>query len=482
MKKLSDSKQRAIAESSFRFEPVSLDEISRLFNKLHNYIWRTERKTPSAAFQELIKIVFIKIKKDREIYDRLGSQPSPKVKDVVFSVHWIKAQTETDNPVNDPLFKNLVRDLEKEIRDRDKKRIFDVNENINLHPTTIEKIVEELQHIDFYAMDEDIHGRMFESFLAATARGKELGQYFTPRDIVYLMVQLADLQVTKEYADQVIDVCCGSGGFLINAMADMLHKTDSLVGVSSTKKQELRKKITDNSLFGIDAGSDPKLHRIARMNMYLHGDGGSNIYFADSLDKRIGQVGRADIELEDELDELRDMLLEDNRKFDVILSNPPFSMKYTRDDPEQREILEQYDIYASGHKRHSLLSSVMFLERYKDLAHKKTRILAIIDDSVLSGESYKDIREYIRKTFIIMGIVSLPGDAFRRASARVKTSVLILRLRQEGEEQTDVFMEQAVYLGLSDKTAKRIGIETEELESGKANDFSRIVTLFSLIL
>ncbi len=468
----------AVLESDFKFAPTSLEEISKLFTKLHNYIWRTERKTPSAAFQELMKIVFIKIKKDHELYDKLGSNSKPKVKDVVFCVNWIRSQTEVDNPINDPLFKNLIRGLEKEIRDRNKKRIFDVGENINLHPATIEKIVEELQHIDFFKMDEDIHGRMFESFLDATVRGKELGQYFTPRDIVKLMVSLANLHVTKTHVDTVLDACCGSGGFLISAMSEMLAKADNLVGLSSGEQDNLRRRITDKSLYGIDAGSDPKLHRIARMNMYLHGDGGSNIYFADSLDKRLGQVGRTDIELEDELTELRDLLIKDEEKFAVILSNPPFSMKYTYDDIEQREILKQYSIYAVDKKQKSLLSSIMFLERYKDFAREDTRIFAIIDDSVLSGDSYKDIRDYIRKTFIIVGIISLPGDAFRRANARVKTSVLALRLRKQGEIQKDVFMEQSAYLGLSEKTAKRIGITSNELEKGKATELLRIVKRF----
>lgn len=153
--------------------------------------------------------------------------------------------------------------------------------------------------------------------------------------------------------------------------------------------------------------------------MYLHGDGGANIYFADALDKRVGLVGKSNIELDGELKSLRETIVRDGRKFDVVLSNPPFSLRYSRDSREQQEILNQYAV--GGHDK-ALLSSVMFLERYKELVAPKGRILAVIDDSILSGESYLKVRDFLRSNFIIVGIVSLPGDAFRRADARVKTS------------------------------------------------------------
>ena len=319
---------------------------------------------------------------------------------------------------------------------------------------------------------------MFEIFLDATVRGKELGQYFTPRDIVKLMVKLANTEVNVNRVETVLDACCGSGGFLISAMSDMLEKADDLVGLSNTEKNGIKRKIIEDSIVGIDAGSEPQIYRIARMNMYLHGDGGSHIYLADSLDKRIGQVGRPNIEIEEDVLELRNMLLKKSNKFDVILSNPPFSMKYSRDNKEQKEILDQYTISKNNAGVSSLLSSVMFLERYKDLVSNNGRVLAIIDDSVLSGEKFVFVRKYLRDNFIIRAIISLPGDAFKRAHARVKTSILILRRKKDGEIQSDVFMQQCVYLGLTEEVAKRIGIGKGELENGKNNEIKKIITEF----
>jgi len=399
------------------------------------------------------------------------------VKDVIFSVAWIQEQTENESPINDPLFKTLIEELEAEIHEKDKRRIFDKLEEIKLSPSTILKVVRDLEHIDFYRMDEDIHGRMFESFLDATVRGPELGQFFTPRDVVKLMVQLADVQVSKDKIESVLDACCGSGGFLISAMSDMIVKAEKIAGLSSRELKQLQKRIRNDSLVGVDAGSDPPIYRIGRMNMYLHGDGGANIYFADALDKNVGMVGKRNIELDAEIKSLRKLLLKDLRKFDVILSNPPFSLRYSRDSREQQEVLNQY--YVGGLAREkSLLSSVMFLERYKELVAENGRILAVIDDSILSGESYASVRDYIRDSFIIVGVISLPGDAFRRSDARVKTSILILRLRKEDEEQGGVFMEKSVYLGLTTKTAKRVGIPRHELESQKPIEAAEIISKF----
>lgn len=465
-----------INNQPFAYKSVDLSELNVLFQKLHMLIWKSEQKSPSAAFTELMKIVFIKIHKDKDIHTKYGNTPTPKYSDVVFSQYWIQNQTETEDPINDLLFKKLVSDLEEQIQRGKKKRIFDTNELINLSPETIKKVVKQLEHIDFYAMEDDIHGRLFESFLDATIRGKDIGQFFTPRDIVNLMVNIADLNVSKSSNDNVLDACCGSGGFLIASMNDMLKKAEKIVGISNIEKEKIVRRIKEESIYGVDAGSDPAMYRIARMNMYLHGDGGSKIYHADSLNKHFGLVGSPTIEESIQLDELKN-LIDKGKKFDVILSNPPFSVSYTRKDATQSTILNTYTLGTdeSGKRRSSLLSSVMFLERYADLVSDSGRIFAIIDESILSGESYKSVRGYIRNNFIVIGIISLPGDAFKRSSARVKTSVLILRKKQSGEVQPDLFMEASSYLGLEPQNAKRIGIPTTKLQNLKMREFSRII-------
>ncbi|HEY8271749.1 MAG TPA: N-6 DNA methylase [Pseudobdellovibrionaceae bacterium] len=478
---VSETLKEELELSSFRFEKVSLEELSAKFQKLHQEIWQSEKKGPSAAFQELIKIFFVKIRKDRDIHLKLGKNPSPKYRDVVFSQNWIATQTETKNPINEILFRNLVSEFEKDILSGKKKRFFEKDDQINISSSTMKKVAKEIENIDLFGMEEDVHGRMFETFLDATIRGKDIGQFFTPRDVVDLMVEIGDPKASKNHVDTVLDACCGSGGFLIASLSKMLRQASGICGLSSKERIELEEKIKTQSVYGIDAGSDPAMYKIARMNMYLHGDGGSNIYYADSLDKGIGRVGNENLEVDKQIEELRTMVLDKGRKFDLILSNPPFSLQYTRENRDQSHVLNQYALSrdrVGGKIINKLISSVMFIERYKDLVSDSGKIIAVIDDSVLSGSSYEYIREYIRNNFIIEAIISLPGDAFRRAAARVKTSVIVLRKKSKDDSQDDIFMASSIYLGLEQKTAKRIGIKYAELDEKKIAEKEAIVSAY----
>ena len=98
--------------------------------------------------------------------------------------------------------------------------------------------------------------------------------------------------------------------------------------------------------------------------------------------------------------------------------------------------------------------------------------------SVLSGESYRHVREFIREDFIILACIFLPGDAFCRASARVKTSILILRSKKNKKAQGDVFMASAIYVGLEHIIAERIGIPITDLEKQKLKEIGIIVSIF----
>ena len=122
----------SIENEAFEFEPVGLEVLSEVFRRMHNTIWRAEKKSPSAAFQELIKIVFVKIEKDRQLHQKLGANPKPKYKDVIFSSHWLSNQSENDSPINDPLFRNLAKSLEKDILSGVKKRLFKEDEQLEV--------------------------------------------------------------------------------------------------------------------------------------------------------------------------------------------------------------------------------------------------------------------------------------------------------------------------------------------------------------
>jgi type I restriction enzyme M protein len=451
--------------NDFVFQKPDVGEIRALFEACHDVIWKREFESPVPAFWEFCKLMFIKLHADKLLHTDIeikpliqAGQPLPSDK-IIFSTEYLDRSTSPSNP--NPIaaiFETVRNDLESQILTGEKKRIFNTDERLGLEPLTIHRVVSLLQHHDLIQIDEDLNGRLFQTFLSATMRGKQLGQFFTPRTVVDFMCDLADLTISKKppYAPLVLDACCGTGGFLIEAMAKMARqlKSGPLATLSQREKDQIEKSIKDDRLFGIDAGKDPPVARIARINMYLHGDGGSRIFSADALDKQVRIAPSAAPEVKSELKQLRGLLTgADALRFDVALTNPPFSMKKEAKETDQKQILMEYESAYSSKKgisklRSSLKSNVMFLERYRDLLKAGGRLVTVIDESVLNTDSDADYRQRLFRHFYIRAIFSMPQDAFSEAGANVKTSVLVLdRKEKASDDQLVTFYGRSENIG-----------------------------------
>jgi len=181
----------------FKFEKPEITSLIKKFNDIHNLIRKKDSLGPTDAFYELSKVMFIKLREDAKIHKIIQSR-MPIKEDFVFSTDWIDSQTQFEtNPFNSILFRQIRDELEAKIRKGEKKRIFEKDEELKLKASTIYEVVRELQGYDLYGIDEDLNGRMFETFLNATVRGKELGQFFTPRGVVHYMVQTAPIRITS---------------------------------------------------------------------------------------------------------------------------------------------------------------------------------------------------------------------------------------------------------------------------------------------
>ena len=448
-----------------------VSDLNADFAWAHRVIYRRENLSYTAAFMEFVKVIFLKLYSDRlvhqdpklvELDDRSVSVPSESVR---FSTAWIKArEDETPSPLDAILFQKLVSDFETEITQKRKKRIFPKDEHLLLSPETLKVIVERLESVDLISIDADLNGRMFETFLNSTLRGKALGQYFTPRSVVKLATGLAQLRADNDKVDRVIDACSGTGGFLIESLADMSSKVEGNKSLSQVRKDELYLQIAEQSLIGVDVARDPALARIARINMYLHGDGGSSIYQLDSLDKQVTVGANEDPELAAEKAEFRARVKAAGLAgiADVALTNPPFAKEYSREQEFEAKLLDEYELSfdtAGGAMRKlpALSSMVMFLERYYDLLGPSGRLITVVDDSILGAPKHARVRDWIRQKWIVKGVVSLPGDAFQRSQARVKTSLLLLEKKvSEDEVQPDVFMYYCSHVGIDDPSRQRI--------------------------
>ena len=167
----------------------------------------------------------------------------------------------------------------------------------------------------------------------------------------------------------------------------MWRQVNANVALSERAKEARRQAISNEQIYGIDFAKSPNLAKIARLNMYLHGDGGSRIYNVDGLDLEIGQEATDTPEETTEKDELRDMLMAGT--VDAVLTNPPFSKRYDRTKGSDARVLRQYEVAAG---KGNLLAKLMFFEMYLTYLKPGGRLVSVIDDGFLNAGSYRWFR------------------------------------------------------------------------------------------
>lgn len=248
-------------------------------------------------------------------------------------------------------------------------------------PEVMFSCVQHLQKFAINAIDLDAKGLAFEIFMHDFFKG-DLGQYFTPRNIVCFAVEF----LAPKGNQLVLDPACGSGGFLLNAMDYVRNfAKNNYSDVLEVYKhwQDFAK----NRLFGIEINE--QITRVCKMNMIIYENGHSNIISADSLeDKKY-------------LQSLNNKLKKNN--FDLILTNPPFGAKIKA---SEKEYLQKYIL---GINKKSQLTEILFIERCREFLKPETGKMAIVlPDGILNNSSLQYVRDYILKECQILAIVSLP--------------------------------------------------------------------------
>ncbi|MCL6252251.1 N-6 DNA methylase [Altererythrobacter sp. KTW20L] len=468
----------------------SIADVNAAFSWCHQHIYRKDNISQSDAFSEFVKLISLKLLSDRRIRD---NHPEALEQDefeipageVQFSLGWItQNEANAANPVSDILFRRFMDDMERDIARGTRKRIFPEGARISLNPETIQGVVKRLEPLFLFGIDADLNGRLFETFLNATMRGKDLGQFFTPRSLVKLGVKLAQLKADargpdgERHTDLILDACCGTGGFLIDVLADMWAKVDARADLAPDRKLEIKHRIANEAIVGVDVANAPILARIARLNMYLHGDGGTRIFHLNALDPALNDADTDPPEIINEKDELRELFA--SSPFDVVVTNPPFAKALDRSTPEERRMLDTYEI---GRERAtedgSVRSVLLFIERYARLLKPGGRMITVLDDGILSGDKYSWFRDKLRQWFLIRAVVSLPGDAFQRSNARVKTSYVILERRTSpAQENPPVFMYPCQFVGNDDPKRQRPRASDAELRRLATQEIAEVMSAY----
>ena len=342
------------------------EEFTRILTKCHNIIRNNDKLSPEAAFDEISKVLFVKIWKEKK-----GQTYTLELFD----------EEKRQSKVGGEYYQLLFYDTRKHYEG---DKIFEKNERLNIRENSFRDIVSALGRLNLASASDDVRGIAFEQFLGRTFRG-ELGQFFTPRRIVEFMVQVLDPQ-----EDELIcDPCCGSGGFLIHAFE---HVRDAIMADSMGNKEARVKKLASKCVYGVDA--NPRMARTAKMNMMMHGDGHSGVHHHDGFLNVNG--------------------IFENR-FQVILTNPPFGSKVSKklviaesdrftDTAKIKEYTKEYGeryknalaqvennidkslLSLFGISKYTNLTETLFLDRCLDLLVPGGRMGVVLPEGVLNNK------------------------------------------------------------------------------------------------
>ena len=458
---------KKIKELLSQTKSFTREEFSKLLFKCHNIIRNNDKLSPEAAFDEISKVLFMKIRYERNPNgDNIFSLEQFQKEEKHYEKNIRPVNVKRNGPKDDIPYMDYWFELTKSEFDKDD--LFDPNDTIKIKQASFEAIVEELEVYNLSHTADDIKGIAFEKFLGKTFRG-ELGQFFTPRTIVDFMVALLD----PEEGEIICDPCCGSGGFLIKAFEYVREKIENDIqkakeqiktqlydenyeSLGEKKRAEVDervnqyftvlnqeldtakdgsrlKQLSHDCIFGTDA--NPRMARTAKMNMIMHGDGHGGVHHHDGLLNVNG--------------------IFENR-FDVILTNPPFgsrvekSLKITEADrftdedkikyyterygEEYTKALEQVnnnikksviELYDSG--KFSSLTEVLFIERCLRLLKPGGRLGIVLPEGVLNNPQLQSVRELFEGMAKIILITSIPQDVFMASGATVKPSLMFFK-------------------------------------------------------
>lgn len=309
----------------------------------------------------------------------------------------------------------------------------DKDDNITLDANSIVYEIGELQNYCLIEAERDSVADAFEVFIGHALKGGQ-GQFFTPRNIVKMMVEILD--PTDE--DLIIDPACGSGGFLVESLRHVWHRLDdegNRFKWSLANLNEEKMEVALNRIRGID--KDYFLSKVAKAYMAILGDGKSGIFCEDSLENPSNWDDRTKIKI-------------DKGKFTVLLTNPPFGSKIPVRGVEK---LKQYDLaykwnldkktgnWVKGKIKDKESPQVLFIERDIQLLTNQGRMAIVLPDGVFGNDTFGYVRSWLKTQGRILAIIDIPIETFQPNTA-TKTSILIFQKlkKEEIPDDYEIFM------------------------------------------
>jgi len=408
-------------------------DMRRKLSRITDILWAGGVTNPVTYIEQISYLIYLKLldeeESSRELKIRLegktkngnGKLLFPKQSERYRWSKWrFKSGEELRNYVRDEVFPymgSLVKE-EPQIAEYFRDAVLEI-----IDPNVLKQVIDEIDGIEFSKEGPDVKGEIFEYLLTHLGQAALNGQFRTPRQIRAMMVEMID----PDLGDTIYDPACGTGGFLIDAIEyilarystepketpiygeEWLEKRQQSVDEAKAEIPTLQTYrrgpgekipnwgILERSIYGIDVSR--QMMRISMMNLVLHGIRKANVKRANTLSDMGGLS-------EDDL----------NRRYKVILSNPPFAGVLPKESIRK-------DLPTNSKK-----SELLFLGVMMEALAPGGQCAVVVPEGLLFGSTsaHVELRRKLIEDFNLRAVVSLPAGVFK-PYAGVKTGVLVFQ-------------------------------------------------------
>ena len=345
------------------------------------------------------------------------------------------------------------------------KEVYD-NASFEENAKVVKEVVELIQGYRIRYNKRQQYLSDFFELLLTTGLKQESGQYFTPVPIAQFIIKslpLDSIMAEKlsrkdgEILPYMIDYAAGSGHFI----TEFMHEIQDIINACDTSKyiEETRKHLINwqnchfdwatDYVYGIE--KDYRLVKVGKVGCYLHGDGLANVILSDGLANFYNNK-----EYKGKLRKQANDGQKDNQQFDIVLSNPPYSVSSFRQTTRDYYTEKDFELYSSLTDNSSEIEC-LFIERTKQLLKDGGIAGIVLPSSILSNFGiYTKAREMILQYFDIIAITELGSNTFMATSTN--TVILFLRRRDNYFSANTKSAVDTYFRTLNDVTVN--GIET----------------------
>lgn len=442
------------------------DTLAQTFRRCHDYLHGNQGLKKGVAFWEFLRLIFCKMYDEQR--EAVGRERR----------FWI-GLTERFTAPGQKAIKERLTELFEEVKGNgsvpsDYAHLFRQDESIGLFDPALAYVAGELSRYDLLNSSEDAKGAAYEELIDKKQKG-ENGQFFTPRNVIRLMVSMLD----PDESDYVLDPACGTGGFVVMVFRHVRQKIENRLrstwadpgrptAAELKHLHQTAKLWAEQHIWGFDFDRD--LVKATQMNLAMN-DGAGRIYCVDSLKYPLGETVDLPRLLRDVGQEgysTGEKPIGELGSFTLCFTNPPFGSKIPFTD---RKALLEFDLargeppkgsfnYKDDKRRatrkRSVAPETLFVERCVQWVRPGGRVGIVLPDGILGNPKDVYIRRWILDHCDVLASIDLPVETFL-PQVGVQPSLLFLKKKTDEDLDAEAMgtrPDRKVFMAIVDHVGK----------------------------